>query len=145
MRRAYKAVGLVGAAVLVLGGCDALDTDKTPDRVRNGTSELELTVTGRPSPGSLSTTEQVLARLKARDAEGLADLATEGGGSEGDARAWVTRWGKAAQYPATAHFLLGEKESTVDIRFTGERATLSLLLEDDGYDDEYGVVLSADN
>ncbi|MFE4330086.1 hypothetical protein ACFRQM_11645 [Streptomyces sp. NPDC056831] len=142
MRRAYGAVGLMGAAVLVLGGCDALNTDKTPDRVRNGTSELDLTVTGRPTPGSLSVTEQVLVRLKARDAGGLADLAAEDKGSKGDAKRWVTRWGKAAQHPVTAHFLLGEKESTVDVRFTGERAALSLLLRDNGYDDEYGVVLS---
>lgn len=128
--------------MLVLGGCDALNTDKTPDRVRNGTSELDLTVTGRPTPGSLSTAEQVLARLKARDVDGLADLAADDGGSKGDAKRWVTRWSKPAQRPVTAHFLLGEKESTVDVHFTGERATLSLLLEDNGYDDKYGVVLS---
>ncbi|MFD3973043.1 hypothetical protein [Streptomyces cyaneofuscatus] len=127
--------------MLTLGGCDALDTDKTPERVANGTSELELTVTGRPSPGSLSAAEKVIARLKAEDVDGLADLAAKDEGSEDDARRWVTRWGKAAQHPATAHFLLGEQESTVDIRFTGERATLSLLLEDDGYDDAYRVVL----
>ncbi|MCX5340780.1 hypothetical protein [Streptomyces atratus] len=143
MRRAHGAVGLVGAAVLLLGGCDVLNTDKTPDRVRNGTSELDLTVTGRPTPGSLSITEHVLARLKARDVDGLADLAAKDGGSKDDAKHWVTRWGKAAQRPVTAHFLLGEHESTVDVRFTGERATLSLLLKDNSYDDKYGVVLSA--
>ncbi|MET7367314.1 hypothetical protein ABZS61_15960 [Streptomyces sp. NPDC005566] len=65
----------------------------------------------------------------------------EGGGSKDDAKRWVTRWSKAAQHPVTAHSLLGEKESIVDVRFTGERATMSLLLEDNGYDDGYGVVL----
>ncbi|MET9917506.1 hypothetical protein ABZZ04_10525 [Streptomyces sp. NPDC006435] len=144
MRRAYRTSGLVGAAVLVLGGCDALNTDKTPARVRSGVSELDLEVTGRPTPGSLSVTERVLARLGARDVDGLADLAVEGEGSGDDAERWVARWGEAARRPATARFLLGEKESTVDIRFTGERGTLSLLLKDDGYDDEYGVVLSED-
>ncbi|MFF8612189.1 hypothetical protein [Streptomyces sp. NPDC015350] len=145
MRRAYRASGLVGAAVLVLGGCDALNTDKTPDRVRSGVSELDLEVTGRPTPGSLSVTERVLARLGAGDVDGLADLAAEGEGARDDAERWVTRWGEAARRPATAGFFLGEKESTVDIRFTGERGTLSLLLKDDGYDDEYGVVLGEDD
>ncbi|MFB6816439.1 hypothetical protein ACFCV8_18055 [Streptomyces sp. NPDC056347] len=128
--------------VLALGGCDALNTDKTPERVRNGTNELDLRVTGRPTPGSLSVAEQVLARLKARDAAGLAELAASDGDPEADAKRWVTRWGGPAQHPATADFFQGERESTADIRFTGERATLTLLLKDHDYDDAYEVVLT---
>ncbi|MER7517134.1 hypothetical protein [Streptomyces sp. NPDC126499] len=148
MRRATGSVWLAGALVLLLGGCDALSTDKTPERTKNGVNELELTVTGRPTPGSLSTTEHVLARLKARDAEGLAGFAREDGETKNDAKRWVARWGDAAQRPATAAFSLGEKDASVDVRFAGERATLSLLLmprdESDAYADEYVVVLAED-
>ncbi|MDK0517717.1 hypothetical protein [Streptomyces sp. ML-6] len=143
-RAAYRALGLMGAAALLLGGCNALNTDKTPARVKSGVSELDLEVTGRPTPGSLSVTERVLARLGAGDVDGLAGLAVEGEGSGDDAKRWVARWGEAARRPATARFFPGEKESTVDIRFAGERGTLSLRLKDKGYDDEYGVVLGED-
>ncbi|MES9590308.1 hypothetical protein ABWK57_15840 [Streptomyces sp. NPDC094045] len=142
--RAYGAAGLAGAAVLLLGGCDAVNTDKTPERVRNGTSELDLTVTGRPTPGTLATAEHVLARLRARDAEGLAELAVKDGGTKEDARRWVTRWGGAAQRPVTADFLLGEREASVDLRFTGERTPLTLRLKDNYYDDEFRVFLQED-
>ncbi|GGP99516.1 hypothetical protein GCM10010249_17120 [Streptomyces roseolilacinus] len=141
-------MGAVGALVLLLGGCDALSTDRTPERVRNGTSALDLTVTGRPTPGSLALTEHVLARLRARDAEGLAELAEEGGGTAQDAKRWVARWGGPAQHPATADFGRGEKDASVEIRFAGERAALSFLLvpEDEGapYDDRYVAVLRED-
>ncbi|MFI5772735.1 hypothetical protein ACIA74_30325 [Streptomyces sp. NPDC051658] len=143
-RRAHGAVGLAGAAVLLVGGCDVLNTDKTPERVKDGTAELDLTVTGRPTPGTLATAEHVLARLKARDAEGLAGLAAKDGGSDEDARRWVTRWGGAAQHPVTADFLPGEKEASVDVRFTGERTTLTLRLKDNGYDDRFRVLLRED-
>jgi hypothetical protein len=148
LRRAGTSVWLAGALVLLLGGCDALSTDKTPDRIKDGTAELELTVTGRPSPGTLTTTEHVLARLKAYDADGLAELAAEGGEREKDAKRWVARWGDAAQRPATVDFRLGEKEASADVRFTGERSTLSLLLmpkdESKPYDDRFVVVLRED-
>ncbi|MFD7069529.1 hypothetical protein ACFV97_20140 [Streptomyces sp. NPDC059913] len=140
--RAARALALTGAAILALGGCDALNTDKTPERVRNGTNELDLKVTGRPTPGSLSVTEQVLARLKARDADGLAALATSDGNPESDAQRWTARWSGPAQHPATADFFQGERESTVDIRFTDEGSTLSLVLRDHDYDDAYDVVLN---
>ncbi|MGR8007492.1 hypothetical protein [Streptomyces hypolithicus] len=132
--------------MLLLGGCDALSTDKTPERIKVGTAELDLTVTGRPTPGSLATTEHVLARLKARDADGLAGLTVKDGGTKNDAKRWVARWGDAAQRPATANFRLGEKEASVDVRFTGEGSTLSLLLmpknEDTPYDDTFALLLS---
>ncbi|MDN3297336.1 hypothetical protein QWM81_25490 [Streptomyces ficellus] len=138
----------MGALVLLLGGCDALSTDKTPDRVKDGTAELDLTVTGRPTPGSLATAEHVLARLKARDANGLAEVAGEDSGTEEEAKRWVARWGDAAQRPATADFALGEQEASVDVRFAGERSTLSLLLlpkdEETPYDDRFVVVLRKD-
>ncbi|MFF8691396.1 hypothetical protein ACF08W_04240 [Streptomyces sp. NPDC015144] len=140
--RAARTLALTGAAILTLGGCDALNTDKTPERVRNGTNELDLEVTGRPTPGSLSVTEQVLARLKARDADGLAALAASVGDPESDAKRWTARWSGPAQHPATADFFQGERESTVDIRFTDERSTLSLVLRDHDYDDAYDVVLN---
>ncbi|CAL9560392.1 hypothetical protein SUDANB37_04641 [Streptomyces sp. enrichment culture] len=136
---------VAGTLVLLLGGCDALVTDRTPERVRNGTSALDLTVSGRPTPGGLAVTERVLARLKARDADGLAGLAKESDSRESDAKRWVARWGDAAQRPATAHIGTGEKDASADIRFAGERATLSLLLlpedEDDPYGDRYVVAL----
>ncbi len=139
---------LAGALVLLLGGCDAFSTDKTPERTKNGINELELTVTGRPTPGSLATAEHVLARLKARDADGLVEFAREEGETKNDAKRWVARWGDAAQRPATADFTLGEKDASVDVRFAGERSTLSLLLmpEDESkpYDDRYVVVLRED-
>ncbi|OKK08245.1 hypothetical protein AMK26_04310 [Streptomyces sp. CB03234] len=139
---------LVGALVLLLGGCDALSTDRTPERVKDGTAGLELTVEGRPTPGSLATTEHVLARLKARDAEGLSELAREDSGTGSEAERWVTRWGDAAQRPATADFSAGEKEAFVEVRFAGERSTLSLLLmpedEKSPYDDRFVVVLQED-
>ncbi|MEU7283457.1 hypothetical protein AB0A69_32470 [Streptomyces sp. NPDC045431] len=145
LRRAARSLCGAGALVLVLGGCDAVSTDKTPERVRNGISELDLTVTGRPTPGSLALTEHVLARLMARDADGLAGLALEDGDAQDDAERWVARWGDAAQRPATADFSVGEKDATVDIHFTGEASALSLLLipndEDDAYADSYVVAL----
>ncbi|MEV3990854.1 hypothetical protein AB0J57_18280 [Streptomyces sp. NPDC049837] len=143
-----KSVCVVGALVLLLGGCDAFSTDKTPERTKDGTAELELTVKGRPTPGSLATTEHVLARLKARDADGLSELAQEDSGTKDEARRWVARWGDAAQRPATADFHLGEKEASVDVRFAGERSTLSLPLmpkdEETPYDDRFVVVLHRD-
>ncbi|MFZ4296887.1 hypothetical protein ACOZE3_03040 [Streptomyces cinereoruber] len=146
MRRARTSVWLVGALVLLLGGCDALSTgDKTPDRVEDGTAELDLTVTGRPTPGSLATTEHVLARLKARDADGLAALAGKGDGTREDAKRWVDRWGDAAQNPVRATSRPPEKGTSVDLRFTGERSALTVLLgpenEDAPYDDTFTVVL----
>lgn len=148
MRRVGKSVCTAAALVLLLGGCDSFSTDETPERIKNGTSQLDLTVTGRPTPGSLSLTEHVLARLRARDAAGLAEFARKDGETENDAKRWVARWGDAAQRPATADFSLGEKDASVDVRFTGEPSTLSLLLmpEDEGnaYDDRYVVVLRED-
>ncbi|MEU2182948.1 hypothetical protein [Streptomyces thermolilacinus] len=139
-----RAVYVVGVLVVLLGGCDFAD-DKTPERVTHGTNELDLTVTGRPTPGSLALTEHVLARLKARDAEGLAGYADADDTARDDAGRWVARWGDAARRPAQAHFGLGEKDASVEIRFTGERAVMSLLLvpehEDAPYDDAYVVVL----
>jgi hypothetical protein len=148
LRRPRRSVCLVGVVLVLLGGCDVLSTDKTPQRIKDGTSELDLSVTGRPTPGSLATTEHVLARLKARDVEGLAELAAENGGAKNDAKRWVARWGDAAQRPVTAEFLPGEKDASVDVRFPGERSTLSLLLmpEDEKapYDDRFVVVLHED-
>ncbi|MFC7968036.1 hypothetical protein [Streptomyces cinereoruber] len=130
--------------LLPLAGCDRV-TDETPDRVRTGVDELDLTVTGRPTPGSLTTTERVLARLRAHDAAGLAGLAGKTGGPKTAAERWVARWSAAARHPATADFAQGEKEATVDIHFPGEPAPLSLLLlpedENDPYADRYVVVL----
>ncbi|MEV5445432.1 hypothetical protein AB0N23_23265 [Streptomyces sp. NPDC052644] len=149
MRRAGRAVCAAGALVLLLGGCDVFVTDHTPERVRNGTNELDLTVTGRPTPGSLAVTEHVLARLKARDAAGLAGFAKDGADREDDARRWVARWGDAAQRPATAHLATGEKgDAFAEVRFTGARGTLSLMLlpedEDDPYGDSFVVALDED-
>ncbi|MFJ3162593.1 hypothetical protein [Streptomyces kanasensis] len=148
MKRASRSVCVAGALVLLLGGCDALSTDKTPERIRNGTSQLDLTVTGRPTPGSLSVTEHVLARLRARDAEGLAELAGEGDRADEDAKRWLARWGDAARRPATADFGLGEKDASVEVRFAGDRSTLTLLLtpkdQDDPYADRYVVALHED-
>lgn len=147
--RSGRAAGAAVALVVLLGGCDAFVTDHTPERVRNGTNELELTVTGRPTPGSLAVTEHVLARLKARDAAGLAGFARESDSREDDARRWVDRWGAAAQRPATARLGTGEKGDVfAEIRFAGARGTLSLLLvpedEDDPYGDAYVVALEED-
>jgi hypothetical protein len=137
-------VWLCGTLVLALGGCGVFLPDKTPERVKSGVNELDLTVTGRPSPGTLSITERMLARLKARDAHGLAELAEEGATTD-DAKRWVSRWGDAAQRPATADFGEGEKDASVDIRFTGEPSALAVLLvpedEKNPYDDRYVVVL----
>ncbi|OEJ93954.1 hypothetical protein J116_005160 [Streptomyces thermolilacinus SPC6] len=135
---------VVGVLVVLLGGCDLAD-DKTPERVSNGTNALDVTVPGRPTPGSLALTEHVIARLKARDAEGLARYADADDTARDNAARWMARWGDAARRPATAHFGLGEKDASVDIRFTGERSPMSLLLvpehEDAPYDDAYVVVL----
>ncbi|MEU9982876.1 hypothetical protein [Streptomyces sp. NPDC050856] len=131
--------------MLLLSGCDALSTDKTPHRWRDGTAHLELSVTGHPTPGSLATTEHVLARLKAQDADGLAELAGEDGGTRKDAERWVARWGDAARRPVTADFASPEKGTSVDLRFRGERSALTLLLvprnEDTPYDDQYAPLL----
>ncbi|UUS33378.1 MULTISPECIES: hypothetical protein [Streptomyces] len=93
-------------------------------------------------------TEHVLARLRARDAEGLAELAAEGDGADEDAKRWLARWGDAAQRPATADFGPGEKDASVEVRFDGDRSTLSLLLmpedQDDPYGDRYVVALHED-
>ncbi|MFF8828669.1 hypothetical protein [Streptomyces sp. NPDC015131] len=131
--------------MLLLSGCDALSTDKTPDRIEDGTAELDLTVMGRPTPGSLATIEHVLARLKDRDANGLAEVADEDSGTKEQAKRWVARWSDAAQRPALASFTLGEHEATVDVRFNGERSPMSLLLTpadaETPYDDDFVVVL----
>ncbi|WP_336323752.1 hypothetical protein [Streptomyces lavendofoliae] len=148
MRRRQTAASLAGALVLLLGGCDALATDKTPERVRDGTAGLDLTVTGRPTPGTLAVTEHVLARLKARDADGLADRAGRDGGTRSDAERWVARWGAAAQRPAVADFGQGEKTASVEVRFAGEPSALILLLtpgdRSDPYGDRFGVALRDD-
>ncbi|WP_055473442.1 hypothetical protein [Streptomyces pathocidini] len=132
--------------MLLLAGCDALNTDKTPARVKDGTADLDLTVTGRPTPGTLTTTERVLARLKARDTDDLAELATTDGGTEDEAKRWVARWGKAAQHPATADFAPPERSATVDVRFSGEHTTLTLVLKQKGDENEekYAVALRED-
>ncbi|WP_139216323.1 MULTISPECIES: hypothetical protein [unclassified Streptomyces] len=143
---ARRAVCLSAAAVLLVGGCDFFSTDKTPERQKNGTDPLELTVSGRPTPGSLAVTEHVLARLRARDAEGLADFAAEEGDPRADARRLVEQWGAAAQRPATAEFHPGEKyDPSVTVKFAGAGPELSLLLvpedEDDPGADVYVVLL----
>ncbi|MDN3293397.1 hypothetical protein QWM81_04950 [Streptomyces ficellus] len=96
--------------MLLLSGCDALSTDKAERRWKDGTANIELSVTGRPTPGSLSITEHVLARLKARDVDGLAEFAAKDGDTRGAAKRWVARWGDAAQRPVTADFAQPERE-----------------------------------
>ncbi|MEO3974811.1 hypothetical protein [Streptomyces sp. CAU 1734] len=134
------------AAVLFLGACDALDTDKTPQRARDGISSLQLSVTGSPTPGSLSAAEHVLARLQAKDAKGLAKLSLDDGGAEKAARAWVKEWGDLAQQPMTADFSEPVKSVWVEVTFKGERRKLSFTLEgkSDSYDDRFGVLLKKD-
>ncbi|MDG4863522.1 hypothetical protein P8605_35815 [Streptomyces sp. T-3] len=143
LRRARLA-GAVTVAVLLLGGCGALDTDKTPDRIKNGTADLDLSVTGRPTPGTLSTVEQVLARLQARDADGLADLVIrDGDGTKEDAQRLITTWGEAADKPATADFEAPMKTAGVEVRFKGVPKKLDILLRYDFEDrkEKVGVIL----
>ncbi|MGA4800364.1 hypothetical protein [Streptomyces lavendulocolor] len=147
--RARNVAWSAGALVLLLGGCDTLATDETPERVKDGRAELGLAVTGHPTPGSLAATEHVLARLRARDAEGLARRAEQGGRTQRAAEEWVERWGDAAQHTATADFGPdGKAAASVAVRFSGAPAPMTLLLapedEDDPYNDRFVVVLGDD-
>ncbi|MGI5359659.1 hypothetical protein ACQI4E_30775 [Streptomyces sp. CA-252508] len=104
---------------------------------------------GTPTPGSLAATEHVLARLRARDAEGLARRAEQGGRTQRAAEEWVERWGDTAQHTATADFGPdGKAAASVAVRFSGAPAPMTLLLapeeEDDPYNDRFVVVLGDD-
>ncbi|MFJ2740066.1 hypothetical protein ACIO3O_10375 [Streptomyces sp. NPDC087440] len=135
---------LLVAWVLAFSVFDVFDTDRTPSRFTDGTGDLDLSVTGRPSPGTLSTAEHVIARLKARDADGLAALALPGDGTKADAERWVKKWGKAAQQPVTLEFLEGgAKQYVVTARFRGVAEELDLILEWDTevHEDTYGILL----
>ncbi|MFT9787015.1 hypothetical protein ACMZ5E_12390 [Streptomyces rhizosphaericola] len=145
--RNVRAVAAALAAVLALGGCGVFDTDKTPQRAKDGITGLQLSVTGMPTPGSLSAVEHVLARIQSRDADGLAELA-EGGDRNGGtvketARSWVKTWGDAAQKPMTADFSEPDRSVSVEVTFEGGPGTLSMTLRGKGDDNEdaFGVVL----
>jgi hypothetical protein len=121
------------------------DTDKTPQRHRTGVADLDLSVTGRPSPRTLSAVERVLARLQEQDADGLKELALDGDEAEDIARTWVSEWGGRAQDPMTADFgPLDKEEVTVQVAFEGEQRRLRILLapKDDGCEDCFGLMLT---
>ncbi|MFF8958816.1 hypothetical protein [Streptomyces sp. NPDC014894] len=133
------------AGIVVVGQSDFMDTDKTPERVENGVGELRLSVTGRPTPGSLAAAEQVLAKISAGDADGLVDLAEgdPGEAEEAVARAWVKDWRDATTGPMTAEFSEPEKGVSVDVAFEG-RGVFSFGLTPAEDEDRYEVFLTED-
>ncbi|MEV5978182.1 hypothetical protein [Streptomyces sp. NPDC052114] len=122
------AAGLFVACQVAFG-----EEDKAPRYVKDGTVDLELTVTGRPIPETLAVAEQVVARLKERDAEGLAELARESGGAASTARDWVKEWGDAAQKPVVVDFGSDPIDTWfVEFRFKGEAKPLSMEMRHKG-------------
>lgn len=133
--RAWHWLALVAAAagLFVAGQAAFGEEDKAPRYVKDGTADLELTVTGRPIPETLAVAEQAVVRLKERDAEGLAELARESGGAESTARDWVKKWGDAAQKPVVVDFDSDTIDTWfVEFRFKGESKPLSVELRHKG-------------
>ncbi|MFI6642637.1 hypothetical protein [Streptomyces sp. NPDC050504] len=139
MRRARRTgTGLAVAAALLLAGCT---TDHTPPYVKDGTADLDLSVTGRPVPKTLALVEKALVRIQRGDAKGLAKLSYDGENAEETAREWVDKWRDAAQRPAVAEFLVSPKKYVdVVVRFEGSKDRLQLTLQEDTDDWSYGVV-----
>ncbi|MEU6127157.1 hypothetical protein [Streptomyces sp. NPDC047123] len=133
--RAWHWCALVAAAAGLFAACQVAfgEGDKAPRYVRDGTAELDLTVTGRPIPETLAVVEQAVVRLKERDAEGLAGLARESAGADATAREWVKEWGAAAHKPVVADFADDSIDTwTVELRFKGESEPLALDLRHRG-------------
>ncbi|MGX2996130.1 hypothetical protein JNUCC64_17910 [Streptomyces sp. JNUCC 64] len=146
--RAVRAAAVLALLLPPLAACEFLTgADHTPQRHKDGVSDLQLDVTGQPTPGSLSAVEHVLARLKERDADGLAELSTDG--DEKAAREWVRAWGGAAGLPMTADFVQGEPSAWVEVAFEGRESKLSFSLdpasEDEPYADRFEVRLTDDD
>ncbi|MFE0172694.1 hypothetical protein ACFWZ2_10285 [Streptomyces sp. NPDC059002] len=139
----------MAGALLLFVGCQFVfdDQDKTPQRIKDGTADLELTVTGRPTPETLAVIEKALVRLKDRDADGLADLAEDDEGAAKTAGGWVEKWGDAAQKPVVVDF---DDDSIgtwiTELKFEGERKPLLIDLKHKGGgkgdpDREIGVIM----
>ncbi|QEU92306.1 hypothetical protein CP970_16590 [Streptomyces kanamyceticus] len=143
-------MALVAAVLLLFTACQfALgEEDKTPQYVKDGTADLELSVTGRPTPETLSVIEKALVRLKERDVEGLAGLARDDDGAKDTARAWVKKWGDAAQKPVVVDFTDDTISTWItELRFKGEREPLLMDLKHKGKDKgdpsrEIGIIMS---
>ncbi|MFJ2767446.1 hypothetical protein [Streptomyces sp. NPDC087300] len=139
----------MAAALLLFAACQfALDEeDKAPRYVKDGTSDLELSVTGRPMPETLAVVEKALVRLKKRDADGLAELAEDDNGAKQTARAWVKEWGDAAQQPVVVDFDDDTISTwTAELRFKGESEPLSIDLKHKGEGKgdpsrEFGIIM----
>lgn len=148
--RAWHWGALVAAALLLFAACQfALgEEDKAPRYVKDGTADLELSVTGRPIPETLAVIEKALVRLKERDAEGLAGLAEDDEGASETARAWVKKWGDAAQKPVVADFGDATISTWItELRFKGEREPLPIDLKHKGEGKgdpgrEVGIIMS---
>ncbi|MFF2021756.1 hypothetical protein ACFVW2_08095 [Streptomyces sp. NPDC058171] len=143
MKRSGVVAGVITLLLLVWAFLP-FDTDKTPQRHRTGVADLDLSVMGRPSPGSLSAVERVLARLQDQDADGLRELALDGDEAEDIARTWVSEWGGRTQRPMTADFGYPDKDVTVEVAFEGEQGQLRIPLaqKDDGCEDCFGLMLT---
>lgn len=139
MKRARIAGSAAVAAALLLSACTA--EDHTPPYVKDGTADLDLSVTGQPDPKTLALVEKALVRIQRHDANGLAKLSYDGRHAKETADEWVGKWGDAAQRPMVANFLVGPKKYVdVEIRFRGAKGALSLTLQEDTEDWTYGIV-----
>ncbi|MFD0416813.1 hypothetical protein [Streptomyces sp. NPDC127108] len=137
--RATRIAGSLAAAALLLSACTA--KDHTPPYVKDGTADLDLSVTGQPVPKTLALVEKALVRIQRHDADGLAKLSYDNEHAKETADAWVTKWGDAAQKPMVANFLVSPKKYVdVTIRFKGVKGSLSLTLQEDTDDWTYGIV-----
>ncbi|MEV0444989.1 hypothetical protein AB0I84_21580 [Streptomyces spectabilis] len=138
MRRA-RIAGSLAAMALLLSACTA--EDRTPPYVREGTADLDLSVTGQPVPKTLALVEKALVRIQRHDADGLAELSYDGKHATETAGDWVAKWGDAARQPMVANFLVSpQKYVDVKIRFKGVKGALSLTLQEDTDDWTYGIV-----
>ncbi|MBH5337985.1 hypothetical protein IHE55_25690 [Streptomyces pactum] len=133
--------GLAATGSLLLGRGGP---DRTPRWIKDGTADLDLSVTGRPIPESLALVEKVVLRLRRGDADGLAALAASPDGEAGQvAGEWVHGWGRAAAGPATAHFDPGVTDRwTVELRFAGRPEPLPLELRRKGDGDQLGLIMT---
>ncbi|WP_172387137.1 hypothetical protein [Streptomyces sp. MNP-20] len=137
--RSVRIAGSLAAAALLLSACTA--EDHTPPYVKDGTADLDLSVTGQPFPKTLALVEKALVRIQRHDADGLAELSYDGEHAKETAGAWVAKWGAAARKPMVANFLVSPKKYVdVKIRFKGVKGTLSLTLQEDTDDWTYGIV-----
>jgi hypothetical protein len=140
MRKTLAAAALaltLGASLTACGG------DAQADYQTAYTNHQPLRVTGHPTTGSLGTVQRIVWHLADKDAEGLAELNTEGGDAAAEARAWVEAYAADAQGEVTADFLdEGSVRQDVVLHFTKSRRTQELTVRI-GDEDTWGLVLDA--